>query len=109
MLKALNFHAVALNIRNISKYINVTLYVFCWFYVVSCVLYHFLLDITTAKAPFSRLPSLSGRNSIAVLESPTISGGLPVIPINDGVIQKKSLDQIGYDEVTLSNKSNVKN
>jgi hypothetical protein len=33
------------------------------------------------KHRFRRLPSLGGRNSIAILESPTISGGLPVIPI----------------------------
>jgi uncharacterized membrane protein YcaP (DUF421 family) len=35
------------------------------------------------------------------LNLPTIPGGLPVILINDGVVQKKNLNRIGYDEAWL--------
>lgn len=106
MLKALNFHVVALNIRNIPTWLYMSLVGFMLFRVYYIIPYWTLQQRTCR---FCWFPSLGGRNSIAILESPTISGGLPVIPINDGVVQKKSLDQIGYDEVTLSNKSNVKN
>ena len=35
------------------------------------------------------------------LNLPTIPGGLPAILINDGVVQKKNLNRIGYDEAWL--------